>query len=219
MNNLAHQPHTFTGAPVINFAHAEMAAPVGAERLASLVKALKAAEQEIIAAIDAEEQIDKILPKPTAPRVFGGILPAQKITIEGRPDVSIPSSEWFYTRREEIERGYKLDLQECQTDDERSACEKRYNALFAEWDAQEQAVARAVPQSVRDAKLRLSKAHRAYSAAERAIVNLKPTNPFEAVRLLEFVSYSSPKGPFTCDESGSRTVMRNVAKALNRGWK
>jgi hypothetical protein len=61
----------------------------------------------------------------------------------------------------------------------------------------------------------LNKAHRAWTAAEDAIVNYQPANFAEAIELLAYAGRDEMRGVFfTLDEGHLKFMMRNVAEVL-----
>jgi hypothetical protein len=197
---------TSTVAPAIN-----VALPVG--RLSDLITAFEAAERQLGVACEAD---DKYPHRREAPKVFGGITAASTFVIDGRPDVHIPASEWFYRSREDIELDYAQRRLNAKTVEEFDAIEQRFNELRAECDRQLKAIERAVPRGRRQAERKLNAAHRAVSAAERRILNYKPASLDEAVTLLEYTSGGKRRSCFSTDEDDLHTIMLNVADAIRR---
>jgi hypothetical protein len=201
---------TSTGAPVIDF---DISATPPAS-LASLIEALSAAVRAVDHWAPIEDELSSANKAPRS-KVYGGKTPAQKIVQAGKPDIDLPSTDWFYRSREEIEKDHLRNLADAKTDDDRAAIESRTAELLAEFDRQEKAAARAVPKELRTAKRKLNEAHRAWSRAEQAIVAFKPASVAEAVALLDFAGKDALRGVyFHVDESDLKAVMRNAADAI-----
>jgi hypothetical protein len=161
--NMSAAQSTSTGAPVVNVTAKGLSALTGAQNLASLIEAFRAAERAIITADDAEVEIKATLPKPAHPRVFGGITPASTLIVEGRPTVEMEASEWFYTSRESIEKDRAIYISDAKTDAERDGVAARFQALLADWDAQQETIDKAIPKGLRSAARKLEDAYGAYT--------------------------------------------------------
>jgi hypothetical protein len=201
--HIANQASKPTASSVINFATETKTS------LAALIATFAAAEREVGEAADAEDAIPY---KPAGIKVRGGMTPASVLAVEGQAPVTIPTSEWFYRSREDIERDYQIKLAKA-APAELAELDERFATLLRECDAQIEANKRAIPKGKRAADRRLAKAHRALTSAEDDIINFEPASVSEAVALLEYASRSS-RSCFMPDEHAFRTIMRNAAAAI-----
>jgi hypothetical protein len=200
-------------APVTSFAIATKAQPTFSSLLATLSAAV--AETERCASVEDNLSLEYSKVKTPRPSVLGGKTPAGKIIQEGRPDVDLPATDWFFRSREEIEKSHVRELADAKSDDERAAVESRTAELLAEFDRQEKGAARAVPKALRTAKRKLNAAHRAWDSAEQAIVAFRPASLAEAAALLEFAGKAGTRGVyFQPDDGDLKTIMRNAAAAI-----
>ncbi|MBW5438618.1 hypothetical protein FXB41_28800 [Bradyrhizobium canariense] len=196
-------------APVINFA-----CPASQSGLTDLIARMNAAVAEVEKWALIEERLDGQFRKAT-PKVKGGVVPASTLMQDGKPDLEMPASDWFYRSRENIEKDHRDALTRATTEDDRAAADIRYAALLADWDAQQAAYDAARPRGLVHAKRMLSKAHRAWSVFENAIVNYQPQSLAEVAEWLSYAGRHEMRGVFfTPDEGDLKHMMRTAAAVL-----
>jgi hypothetical protein len=168
----------------------------------NLIATHTAAETATAKQGDAEAKFD--FKQAPLPKVLGGMTDATTIIRAGKTD-EIPSFEWFYRSREEIEKGEKGD---------------RRTALLAEFSRQEKAAQGAYPKALRAAERAATKASRVWTAAEQALVNYRPTSAADAVELLALAGRPAGRRnsmPYLdIDEEDFRSIVRNCASALQK---
>jgi hypothetical protein len=183
-----------------NFADAGR--PGLADLISNLITTHAAAEAACSVQSRAEEKFKfgKNLPRP---KVFGGVTESWTITRADGETVECAGGEWFYSHREEIEN----------SDSDRKA------DLLAEFDRQEKDCQRAYPGELRKAERASSRALDAWTKAERALVQYRPTSAAEAVELLALAGKQSGKGlmPYLeIDDSDLQTIIRNCTAVLQK---
>lgn len=198
-------------APVINFA-----CPTAETGLAALIARLNAAVAEVEKWAPIEERLgDQFRKSAKRPKVKGGVTPASTLLRDGRPELDMPASDWFYRTREEIEKGHSDALSRAATPADRAAADARFAALLADWDAQEAAYNAAKPRGLVRAKRMLNKAHRAWSMAECAIVNYRPQSMADVAEWLAYAGRDEMRGVFfTPSEGDLKHMMRTAAAVL-----
>ncbi|WP_368507883.1 hypothetical protein [Bradyrhizobium lupini] len=153
--------------------------------------------------------------KPGEPKVYGGRNGASRIMRDGHDDVVIEAYDWFYTSRDSIEKDRARHLEAATSDDVRAEVEQCFTARLTDWDRQERACRRAIPKALREAKRNLKRAHKAWTKAELAIINFRPTCQQDAIDLLVYAGRDEARGVFfTPDDAELKHLMRNVAVAL-----
>ena len=160
----------------------------------------------------AGEADDRYPPISKSVRIFGGIIPASTLVVEGKPPATVEVSEWFYRSREDIERDYTVQTEKAMPAGERLVIEDHFADLRKECTRQLRAAARSVPKAQREAKRNLDAAHE----AEQRILGYKPANLSEAVTLIEYVSKGKRRSCFTTDENDLHAIMLNVASVIKR---
>ncbi|WP_340672534.1 hypothetical protein [Bradyrhizobium ottawaense] len=198
-------------APVINFA-----CPSTQTGLTALIARLSAAVAEVERWAPIEDRLSSEFRQNAgpAPKVKGGVMKASKLIREGEPDFDMPAADWFFHSRDKILENRAKALAEAETEDARSAIVERHAALLADWDAQEAAYNSKKPRGLAHAKRMVSKAHRAWTAAEVAIVEYEPKTLTEAYELLAYAGMDGKRVFFTPGEDDLKTIMRNAAAAL-----
>ncbi|MBM7483349.1 glycine/D-amino acid oxidase-like deaminating enzyme [Bradyrhizobium sp. USDA 3686] len=199
-------------APVINFA-----CPAAQSGLTALIARLNAAVAEVEKWAPIEDRLEGQFRKSaaSAPKVKGGVVPASTLMQDGKPDLEMPASDWFYRSRENIEKGHSEALARAETAADRAAADARYTTLLADWDAQEAAYNAARPRGLANAKRMLSKAHRAWSVSENAIVNYQPQSLAEVAEWLAYAGRDELRGVFfTPDEGHLKFMLRTASAAV-----
>ncbi|MBP1091918.1 hypothetical protein [Bradyrhizobium diazoefficiens] len=206
-----------THLPASNVAPVNFACPTAQSGLTALIVRLNAAVAEVEKWSPIEERLGDQFRKAagSAPKVKGGVVPASKLIRDGEPDVDMPASDWFYRSREDIKKGHSEALARAGNAEDRAAADARYAALLADWDAQEAAYDRAKPRGLAHAQRMLSKAHRAWSVAENAIVNYQPKTLPELIELLAYAGRDEMRGVFfTPDEGQLKFMLRSASAAV-----
>lgn len=199
-------------APAINFA-----CPATQSGLTALIARLNAAVAEVEKWASIEERLDGQFRKSAgpAPKVKGGVVPASTLIRDGKPELEMPASDWFYRTREEIEKGHREALARAKTEADRAAADARFAVLLADWDTQEAAHNAAKPRGLVHAKRMLNKAHRAWSVVELEIVNFQPQSLAEVTEWLAFAGRDELRGVFFTPEEGAlKHMMRTAAAAM-----
>lgn len=185
--------------------------------LAALIDKLNAAVAEVEKWGPREDLLSDEFRKAAGdkPKVKGGTRLPSRIVMDGKPDIELEGGDWFYHSRDAIEEDRPKVLARADTEAEREEIEARFAALLAEWDAQAVAREQHKPRGLDHAKRMLSKAHRAWSAAEDEIVNYRPRTIEEVMDLLAFAGRDGLRGVFfTPDEGQLKFMMRNAAEVL-----
>jgi hypothetical protein len=184
-------------------------------RFSNLLTAFEAAVAFVGEWCGVEDELSSAHPTDR-PNIFGGTTSPQTIVRDGKPDIDIPPSDWFYRSRDDIEREAKRGFAKAGNDEEaRAAVHTRATELLAEFDRQEKEIASAVPKALRIAQRKLNEAHRAWNKAEQAIVSFKPANLADAIALLEFVGKPGTRGVFfQVNDEDLKTIMRNAAATM-----
>lgn len=202
---LTHQTKTPTITP--NFA-----CPSSGKTAAALMADLEAALASVRHWAPIEDDLniafEKSAPKP---KVYGGQRGALRIVVEGRADQEFPAEDWFYRRREDIEKDFSIEIAQVKSEDERSAIKMKFDGLLTEFDRQDRARAQSMPKALRKAKREVRKAHEAWTAAEQAISDYRPQSLQEARELLTFCSRDNEIFP---EEYDLKKVMQNAAEAI-----
>jgi len=198
-------------APVLNFA-----CPTAENGLTALIARLSAAVAEVEKWAPVEDRLSFEFTKNAdpKPKVKGGVTKAQQLISDGEPVLDLPATDWFFHTRESIEESRAKALTEAGAAEDRAAVEQRYAALLADWDRQEAAYNSKKPRGLAHAKRMVSKAHRAWSVAEAAIVDYEPKTLTEAYELLAYAGLDGKRVFFTPDETDLKTIMRHAAAAL-----
>lgn len=198
-------------APVINFA-----CPTTQGGLAALIADLQAAVAQVEKWAPVEDRLSLEFTKSAGPKpkVKGGVTKAQKLISDGEPVLDLPATDWFFHTRESIEEARAKALAAAETEEARAAVEERHAALLADWDAQEAAYNSKRPRGFAHAKRMVQKAHRAWTAAEVAIVEYEPKTLAEAHELLAYAGMNGKRVFFTPGEDDLKTIMRNASAAL-----
>lgn len=137
------------------------------------------------------------------PKVLGGMTDATTIIRAGKTD-EIPSFEWFYRSREEIEKREKGE---------------RRTALLAEFSRQEKAGRSAYPKALRAAERAATKALRVWTFAEQALVHYRPSSAADALELLALAGRPARRNamPYLeIDETDFRSLVRNCTTVLQK---
>lgn len=198
-------------APVINFA-----CPATQCGLAALIADLQAAVAQVEKWAPVEDRLSLEFTKSAGPKpkVKGGRTNAAKLIRDGEPDLDMPADDWFFHSRDSIEESHAKALADADTEEARAAVDARYAALLADWDAQEAAYNSKKPRGFVHAKRMVQKAHRAWTAAEVAIVEYEPKTLTEAYELLAFAGMDGKRVFFMPGEDDLKTIMRNAAAAI-----
>lgn len=197
-------------APAINFA-----CPTAQSGLAALIARLNAAVAEVEKWAPIEERLgDQFRKSAEKPKVKGGTTPASTLIRDGKPELEMPASDWFFHTRESIVEGLAKALKAAESAEARAAVDERYAALLSEWDAQEAAYNSAKPRGLAHAKRMLSKAHRAWSVAENEIVNYRPQSGAEVAEWLAYAGRTEMRGVFFTPTEGDLKQMMAVAAAV-----
>jgi hypothetical protein len=122
--NIAVETETRQGATlVINFATSR------GPSLSTLLADFDAAERLLSVACETDEQYPAI---SRSVKIFGGIVPASTLIVEGKPPATLAASEWFYRSREDIEREYTVQIEKAMPAGERLVIEDHFVALRKE---------------------------------------------------------------------------------------
>ncbi|WP_354178695.1 hypothetical protein [Bradyrhizobium sp. LA6.1] len=185
--------------------------------LAALIDKLNAAVAQVERWSTLEDRLSDQFRRTAGagPKVKGGVTRASKLIRDGEPDLDMPASDWFYHSRESIEKNQAAALAGADRAEDRAEVEARSASLLADWDAQEAARDRAKPPGLAHAKRMLNKAHRAWTAAEDAIVNYQPTSLTEAVELMAYAGRDEMRSVFFAPGEGQlKFMMRNIGDAI-----
>ncbi|MCA1375704.1 MULTISPECIES: hypothetical protein [Bradyrhizobium] len=197
--------------PAINFA-----CPTAENGLTALIARLSAAVAEVEKWAPVEDRLSLEFTTNAGPKpkVKGGVTKAQKLISDGEPVLDLPATDWFFHTRESIEESRAKALSEANAAEDCAAIEQRYAALLADWDVQEAAYNSKKPRGLTQAKRMVQKAHRAWSAAEAAIVDYEPKTLTEAYELLAYAGMDGKRVFFMPGEDDLKTIMRNAAAAI-----
>jgi hypothetical protein len=201
-------PLKTTGAPVINFAAGTgpKAAPCSRKSsLSALIDNLIATKNaaETACAKQGDTETKFSFNQRSLPKVFGGMTDATTITRADKTD-EIPSMEWYYSSREEIEK---------------HETGKRRAALLAEFSRQQKACQSSYPRALRAAERAATKALHIWTAAEQALVHYRPTSAAEAIELLALAGRPTGRNAtlyLEIDEADLRSIVRTCAAVLQK---
>jgi hypothetical protein len=187
--------------------------------LANLIAKMMATREAANAActkLDEVEEANSFVSEPK-PKVRGGSTESVTLT-KGSDTTVLPSRDWFYSSREEIEKQGIEAATKAVTDEDRQAAESHTAELLADWDRQQKACKRAVPKAVRTAQRESQRALTAWTKAEQAIVHYHPASVVEAVELLTLAGRDPTrvKGLPRIDigEVDYRTIVHNCSTVL-----
>ncbi|TFV71696.1 hypothetical protein E4K64_25550 [Bradyrhizobium frederickii] len=190
-------------------------ATITSNGLTALIARLNAAVAEVEKWAPIEERLGEQFRKSAEkPKVKGGTTPASTLIRDGKPELEMPASDWFFHTRESIMEGHAKALKAAESAEARAAVNERYAALLADWDAQEAAYNSKRPRGLVHAKRMLSKAHRAWSVAEMDIVNYRPQSIAEVAEWLAYAGRNEMRGVFFTPTEGDLKQMMTIAAAV-----